>query len=505
MKKIKKLLNKYKTIIIVGLIVAVVIHFSLFTKNILTADVLLNTGFYSGYSWEISLGRFGLYVVGLLKGFLVMGQLEIIISMVLMVFSTILIIDLFNINKKSLQIGCTILMMVSPILSSMFLFHYCTLAYSLAFFTSVLAIYLFFNCKRVLGKYITPILLIVTSLSMYQAYLAVPLTFLLLYFLIKILEKKFQWKDFFKAFGIVLVASFLYFILMKITLFIFNVDLSSYRGANEVGLKMLLDIPSRIILAYQSFYQFYFTDSIIQTGNLGIVYLNIILLLLVVVGAIYQLVKRKIKWQHSLLFIGLLLLLPLMINVIVIIFPDTMLQLLMSFGYLFIFFFLCYIVDNSKFLTIVTIFLFGLFIRGYVIQDNATYSLLSLTYQKTYQIGLDLKDKINELGYNKEVMIAGNLDNNSYYNQKYATEIMRFKDYTYGFVADYSLFWDEYTNIKNGWSRFMEQFVGTTIHFVDNDTYQKILESDEYKDMKTYPDCDSIKLIDDVITIKLAK
>lgn len=51
----------------------------------------------------------------------------------------------------------------------------------------------------------------------------------------------------------------------------------------------------------------------------------------------------------------------------------------------------------------------------------------------------------------------------------------------------------------------MEQFVGTTIHFVDNDTYQRILESDEYKDMKTYPDCDSIKLIDDVITIKLAK
>lgn len=504
MEKIKKMLNQYKTIIIVGLVVAIGVHLSLFTKNILTADVLLNTGFYSGYSWEISLGRFGLFGIGLLKGFLVMPQLEIILSMLLMLVATVLILDLFNIKKKILQIFSTILLMVSPILSSMFLFHYCTLAYSLAFFTSVLAIYLFFNCKKILSKYIIPIILIITSLSMYQAYLAVPLTFLLLYFLIRILEKRFQWKDFFKAFGVVIIASILYFLLMKLSLAIFNVSISNYRGANEVGIKMFLDIPSRIILAYQSFYQFYFTDYILHTGNLGIVCFNIFLLSLVIAGAIYQLVKRKIKWQHSLLFICLLLVLPLMINVVVIIFPDTMLQLLMSFGYLFIFFFLCYIVDNSKLLTIATIFLFGLFIRSYVIQDNATYSMLSVTYQKTYQIGLDLKNKINELGYDKEVMIVGSLDDNNYYQQKNTTEIMKFKDYTYGFVANYSLFWNEYTNIKNGWSRFMEQFVGTTIHFVDYDTYQEILDSSKYQEMECYPHKNSIQVIDNIIVIKFS-
>ena len=339
---------------------------------------------------------------------------------------------------------------------------------------------------------------------MYQAYLAVPLTFLLLYFLIRILEKRFQWKDFFKAFGVVIIASILYFLLMKLSLAIFNVSISNYRGANEVGIKMFLDIPSRIILAYQSFYQFYFTDYILHTGNLGIVCFNIFLLSLVIAGAIYQLVKRKIKWQHSLLFICLLLVLPLMINVVVIIFPDTMLQLLMSFGYLFIFFFLCYIVDNSKLLTIATIFLFGLFIRSYVIQDNATYSMLSVTYQKTYQIGLDLKNKINELGYDKEVMIVGSLDDNNYYQQKNTTEIMKFKDYTYGFVANYSLFWNEYTNIKNGWSRFMEQFVGTTIHFVDYDTYQEILDSSKYQEMECYPHKNSIQVIDNIIVIKFS-
>ena len=62
---------------------------------------------------------------------------------------------------------------------------------------------------------------------MYQAYLAIPLTILLLYWMIQVLQKKFSWKDFFLSFGIVLIGTIFYYIAMKLSLFVFNIELDN--------------------------------------------------------------------------------------------------------------------------------------------------------------------------------------------------------------------------------------------------------------------------------------
>ena len=192
------------------------------------------------------------------------------------------------------------------------------------------------------------------------------------------------------------------------------------------------------------------------------------------------------------------------VNIVVIILPDTEIQLLMSSAYLLIFFFGCYFMQDKKVFSILIVFLFIFMIRGYIIQDSATYQTLEHTYKKTYSIASDIRNRINKLGYKKQVMIAGNLDQNEYYNKKDSTELKNISTYTYGFVSNYSLFWDEYTNMKNGWSRFMEQELGASITFVSSDTYQEILDSSEYQKMECYPSNKSIQLIDDVIVVKLA-
>ena len=43
----------------------------------------------------------------------------------------------------------------------------------------------------------------------------------------------------------------------------------------------------------------------------------------------------------------------------------------------------------------------------------------------------------------------------------------------------------------------------TELIIVDEEKYNEILEKDEFKEMKEYPNKESIKLIDDVIVIKL--
>ena len=492
MKKVRKLIADYKLVILVSLVVALVIHLPLITKNILTADVLLNTGYYSGYSWEISLGRFGLYLVGLFKGFLVLTQLEIFLSILLFLGSIILIFDLFEIKNKVIQVLCGVLVSVSPVVSATLLFHYCSFAYALAFFLSVLAVYLLVKSKNKFLKYVIPSFLITFSLSMYQAYLAIPLTLLLLCWMIQILKEKFHWKEFFLSFGIVVLGALFYFILMKLSLLVFHVDLSSYRGASQFGIDTILDIPSRIILAYQSFYQYYFTDSIVSNSNMFMQIFYIVFY------------KNKVSFKYSLLFLFFFLLIPVFVNVVVIVLPDTEMQLLMSSGYLLVFFFVCYFMQDKKVFSILTVFLFSFIIRGYIIQDSATYQTLEHTYKKTYQIASDIRNQINELGYKKQVMIAGNLDQNAYYHKESSTELRNISTYTYGFVSNYSLFWDEYTNMKNGWSHFLEQELGTSITFVSSDTYQEILDSSEYQKMECYPGDKSIQLIDDVIVVKIS-
>lgn len=504
MKKLKTLINKYSIAILISFVVAVIVHLPLFTKNILTADVLLNTGYYSGYSWEISLGRFGLYIIGLLKSFLVIPQVEIFISILLFLGVMIIIFELFEIKNKVIQVLCGILVSVSPILSATFLFHYCSLAYALAFFSSVLAVYLFIKAKGKMVKYFVPTFLISFSLSMYQAYLAIPFTLLLLWWMVQILRKKFTWKEFFYSFGIVILGAIFYFILMKLSLIVFHVDLSSYRGASQFGIESILNIPSRIFDAYRNFYQFYFTDDIVSNSNLFMQIFYIIMFCLLFFGIVYSLYKNKVSFKYSLLFMVFFLLIPVFVNISVIIFPNTNMQLLMSGGYLLIFFFICYFIQDQKLLIIFTSFIFIILIRGYIIQDSATYQTLENTYKKTYQIASDIRSQINKMGYTREIMIAGNLDKNHYYTKKSTTEFDRLSRYTYGFVSNYSLFWDEYTNMKNGWSRFMEYELGVSITFVSSDTYQKILDSKDYHNMKCYPSDDSIQLIDDVVVVKLA-
>ena len=134
MKKLAKFIKEYRLVILIFLITSILVHLPLFIENILTADVLLNTGYYSGYSWEISLGRFGLYFIGLLKGFMVFPQIEIVLGMLLLLASVILIFDLFQIQNKLLQVMVSILVVCSPIVSATLLFHYCALPYFLAFF-----------------------------------------------------------------------------------------------------------------------------------------------------------------------------------------------------------------------------------------------------------------------------------------------------------------------------------------------------------------------------------
>ena len=70
----------------------------------------------------------------------------------------------------------------------------------------------------------------------------------------------------------------------------------------------------------------------------------------------------------------------------------------------------------------------------------------------------------------------------------------------YGFVGDLDIFWgDDYTNSKNGFIRYMYFYKGLDINYVNEDDYNKLLKSKEFKKINNYYD-----VINDKIVIKFS-
>lgn len=500
----KNLLNKNKTIIILITIIGFIINLPLFTKNILTADIILNTTYYNAYSWELSLGRFGLFLLGILKSYVVIPHLELLLSLILIGFITILLIDLFDIKNKYLKLLIGWILVISPSVFTTLLFHYCSFAYTLSFFLSIFSIHILWKGKNKKTKYLISGISQVLALSIYQAYIQVTVTLFLFLILKKLLEKNLDYKELLKNFITILLSLISYFILMKLSIALLNIDMSSYSGANQFGIKNILNIPQEILTTYITFFQYFRGNQILNNTYLYNHILNFLILILLLGIIIYKSIKKKLKVKDYLVLFTIILILPISMNLILLIIPDTKMQLLMSSSYILLFIFFIYLIKDLKKTKYIGIILLLILSRNFIIEQYSTTKTLEITYNKTYQIASNILDHINQYNYKDKIMITGNLENNDYYNNNNKNELNNLKKLNYGFISNKSLFWEEYTNIKNGWLRFYYEHFGVDLNFVSEEEYNTILQKEEFKEMTTYPNKNSIKKIDNIIVIKIS-
>ena len=477
----KSLINKRNLLIIlITFIFLFLTHLPLMTKNILSADILLNNVFYNGYSWEISLGRFGLYVVGLLKCFLTIPHIDILISYFIISISLVILFDLFSFRKKEDIILYILIICLNPITSATLLFDYCSIGYTLAFLCSILSIYVYYKEENKIKKYLFSLILIVVALSMYQAYLSVIVTTFIIYNIKLLLEKKENFKLSLKYILTLLMGAILYFIIMKISLLVFHVNMSNYSGADKIGLQTLLSIPKKIGLSYKLFYEYYFTDKIVKNIYIKNNILNIFLLILLIIEVVFQIFKNNLSPKKKVLL--LVLALPIFLNSIIFTINDIKLQLLMSASYLLIPLLLITTMPENKmkYLSIIVIILL---LRNNLIQTQATYLSLENTFNKyNTVITSAIKENINHQNY-KFALIG---------STKNETEINKLN---YGFISDDAIFWEEYNLKKLGFERFCYEYYGLNLTFVSEEDYDKIKQR-ENKNQEIIYTYDDIIVID---------
>ena len=142
---------------------------------------------------------------------------------------------------------------------------------------------------------------------------------------------------------------------------------------------------------------------------------------------------------------------------------------------------------------------------NYIWQDNASYLAIKVMQNQTENTALRIVDRIENLdNFNEEmpVLIVGNLKDNNYLSRENkGLETKKIFDRTWGFISSEPTVWEDN---QDSWNKMFYEYVGVNLKLVGKDDCKNILETEEYKTMSNFPDEDSIKIIKNIVVVKIS-
>lgn len=487
-KNFYKNIKKEDLLILFTVFLFGIVNYFYFLGNIvLTPDGLTYGPIYKSGGWEFDLGRPLLLVVDRLRGGLVSSSIIVFFSLFFLSISVMIIRRTFPIKKKFSIFLLSLLVVLFPTFSESALFIYCFDSYTLAFLCSVLGIYFIKN-----KKYLFSILSIIISLSLYQAYISVTITGVLLLFILNILENKGEIKDLFIQMFVVFIGLISYFALLKLGMHVLGRNLADYKGASSFGIDTILLLPKSIYNAFVDFYSFFLLENIIYNRYYYRVVINLFVFIFMLI-ILYPKFKKLCLYQKF-LFVIAILILPITVNIMDLIACDTKINLVTAIGFCMIYLFFIILIDNYSKVPIVkslSIFIIIGLCYTYLLSNNGTFQSRVDTYNHYYAQSSYILNKVKNLeGYDKNLPWMFN--NTIYYQSPIVVA-------SNGYLARDLETFNGYLGIQEN-EVFYKRFLGEIITVISEERYREIILKEEYKSMKV----GDIKIIDDVIVVKVS-
>lgn len=417
MEKLKELFNEKKMrYILTFTIIGILLHLELFVRQSSNPDTFSLGLYYIPGSWEVSLGRWFIVIVSMMRFGLSSAVFNSTISIILMVITSIFIIDLLEIKNKVNKIICTLIALTMPSFAVTLTYFYCSDAYVLAMLFSVLMPWFVFKFKN---KKNISILLgaisITLSLALYQSYLGVSLSLCIMIAILKLInnEKNYTVKELLVDIGrcaiTVIIGFLIYAIISQIFLVIYNVERPDYAGVSQISLiDSILDFPNFFKKSYKVFLNLLFKDSIVKNTIYGRgKYYNIVILcffVLIIIKGIKS--NNKLKAVISVI---LALLLPVAFNSILFIVIKRATNVLMSTPMLMFLIYFVAVIDKYKFNKsfLIPYVSLGIIIFTYIITMNATYITVDYIRSQTVETVKRIVTNIENLdGYKNETKLC---------------------------------------------------------------------------------------------------
>lgn len=410
-----------------------------------------------------------------------------------------LLVSLFRIRSRLLCVSLGCVLAAFPGVASLFGFMFTAPYYMAALLATVVAAWALCRRQRLL-TWCLSVAMMTCAMGVYQAYIPVAIGMLLLYFLMERLDRPGDdWAHTVGTaiyYGSALLTTVLaYYIISKLFLTMFDLQLNRYQGINNMGREGLGVYLTRVVLAYKAFF---FPEQMIRASNAFVVMgLSIPWKGMLILDALLLLVLFFRAWKENIwkaLQIGAVsALLPLGMGFAYVMGPDA--HTLMVFGQCLTFVLTACLIqrlgmDRKLLLRLVSLLcclVLLAFPLVYCRYDNAVYMDLEMNQQRTISWFNTLITRIKSCdGYRDELPIT-------------YVGILEKQDHTMGVLSQFPYIWpyESAPDLINdsGQTHFMEKWCGF---------WQQQVEFDhpDISSMPCYPDDGSIRILDDVIVVK---
>lgn len=502
----------FSKLVIFGILCGLLIHFPIYAYQLTNPDCRWMAGGYNYHStyWEVALGRWFLYFIDLSRGYLASPTITVFLSIILMVNCSILLCRVLGIYKKIDVIIVMVMMMAMPCFSFTLSYWYCADSYTLAMLLSIFSCYSVTRYRKkgvVVGAVSLSIML-----GIYQAYLGVTVglcVICLVYYAIDI--------DSSLADCIKLVIDYLlmgaigisiYWGILNVFLKIYKTELSSYSGANSVGIaNSLINFPRRALVAYNDFFSTLFGERIIKNTYWYRQYFWLLLVLMLMVITFGAFLKTKNMYKSILILLAILMF-PIGCNIIEIAAPERDINILQSCYLCLMIPFLLGIKERmwdggrrTYFVCSAAELLCIVIVWTFILQDNATYLAVQTTDRQTETVLHEIYSRVESLDKNNitnsKIMFAG------YINQKTYSRDSKIYRMSYGLWSEMNSFWSTYEGSRGDWFYLFYEKLGMKLNMCTNEEFLSVVNSEEFSNMPTWPDNNSVKVINNIICVKM--
>lgn len=493
-------LKEYRIPAIAGMVFGLLAYMFAFTNKLVNHDEVF-TLFFKGGSY--SLGRWGLEILELIFPNYSMPWIYGIITIVLITLSVCVMIHIFSIRSKLLQVLLMGSVMVFPSLIGTFTYMFTSSSYAVSFLLAVLAVWLLSRLDK--RTVIPAFLCMIGSLSIYQSYVAIAASLLVLT-LIQRLMKEDEIASIVKSgifFVLFLIVSLgVYYAGTMVINKLRGVGFNSYAGGNLSF--SFAEIPARILLAYQNFPKFFSGYRGLMPGSFSQILHILCLILTAVLLLVWGFSRKKLQPARILWLIALIAVLPLAINCMYLFTTEDAVHTLVLYGFVAVYvlaavaadFCMSMVPENkvSRLALNAMGFVLALIIAGNTYLANEAYLLLHLRYENAYAFYTSLIADIKmtpEFDENTKLAVIGTFREPDFYLEKFP-----FSDHvtgTDGFLPDiYSK------------DRFLEFYLGFPIPMASDEEIAAITATAEYEAMAVYPYYGSMQMFDDILVVKLS-
>lgn len=486
------------TAFLAAVIIGLLTHMPILVRDIPNHDGLDSMYFDQNM---ITSGRWFLTIACGFSSYFTLPWLIGLLALIFLGVTAVLLVEFLEIKQKGIAVCIGGMLVAFPALASTFAYVFTLDGYMLALMLAVAAPLLTKKYKR---GFLWGGIALAFSMGCYQSYLSFAMLLsiygiLMLFLTENTIKEKIKAMLRYLYMGIIGVG--LYYLLLQILLKIQGKELASYQGISGMGEVAAGGLLTTIKKIYVDFVTFSLGSGIlfrnvfstIAAVGLGVLFLAVL----------FRMVREKKLYKSIWLYVVVLLLvvgLPIATNVILIISPEVNYHLLMRYQWVLFPICLLGFVDKygkgnaGQWISLLTAVVLSF---NFVVMDNIAYSNLEKKYEKTYAYCLRLVDRMEQTkGYYPGIPVAmiGVISETQYPVTDITGDVT---GSMIGMTGDYLLY------TRTNYQAFLKHYLGVSINLVSDEEMLAIYNSLEYRAMGTFPEADSMKVVDGVLYMKL--